>query len=209
MSDCEELLASVLSALPSITPTAHTVFTVTITKVPRFGKPTPQNPAIRSKIHLVDLASTAADNSMVAAKASAPPQDKSLLAWANVLSALAKQQAAVEAMGREGMNAEYVPYRSSVLTRLLQDSMGDRSRIIILACVSASHLSYKDTLNTFRYVVRAKEGQRTARRKPPRGDAPPMPTPALAEDNVDARFIPAAGGGWRWSYSTRNIEDGP
>jgi hypothetical protein len=39
----------------------------------------------------------------------------------------------------------------------------DRSRTYIIANLSPSHLAYKDTLNTFRHIVRTKEVKKVAR----------------------------------------------
>ena len=50
-------------------------------------------------------------------------QDKSLLAWANVLSALAENQMQQSAHGDKQSKA-FVPFRGSVLTRVLEESLG-------------------------------------------------------------------------------------
>ena len=64
----------------------------------------------------------------------------SLLVLGNVISAL----------GDERRRGVHVPYRDSVLTRLLQDSLGGNSRTLMIACVSPAEINLDETLNTLR-----------------------------------------------------------
>jgi kinesin family protein 11 len=50
----------------------------------------------------------------------------------------------------------YVPYRDSKLTRLLQESLGGRSKTVIIATISPSGDCLEETLNTLDYAHRAK-----------------------------------------------------
>ncbi|KAG2387641.1 hypothetical protein C9374_001235 [Naegleria lovaniensis] len=50
----------------------------------------------------------------------------------------------------------FVPYRNSVLTWLLKESLGGNSKTIMLATVSPSDYNYQETLSTLRYASRAK-----------------------------------------------------
>ncbi|XP_029426116.1 stAR-related lipid transfer protein 9 isoform X2 [Nannospalax galili] len=50
----------------------------------------------------------------------------------------------------------YIPYRDSVLTWLLKDSLGGNSKTIMVATVSPAHTSYSETMNTLRYASNAK-----------------------------------------------------
>ncbi|CAN0361283.1 unnamed protein product, partial [Ectocarpus sp. 12 AP-2014] len=50
----------------------------------------------------------------------------------------------------------FVPYRNSVLTRLLKESLGGNSRTVMLACISPCDAHYEETLGTLRYAERAK-----------------------------------------------------
>eukprot|EP00004_Rigifila_ramosa_P027999 TRINITY_DN9341_c0_g1_i1.p1 TRINITY_DN9341_c0_g1~~TRINITY_DN9341_c0_g1_i1.p1 ORF type:complete len:1125 (+),score=284.99 TRINITY_DN9341_c0_g1_i1:308-3376(+) len=50
----------------------------------------------------------------------------------------------------------HIPYRESKLTRLLQDSLGGRTKTCIVATVSPAHLSVDETLSTLDYAHRAK-----------------------------------------------------
>lgn len=74
--------------------------------------------------------------------------NKSLLALGNCINALAVKS-------RKG-GAVYIPYRSSVLTRILSDSLGGNCRTAMIATISPSSLSYDDTHNTLTYAHRTK-----------------------------------------------------
>ncbi|MBN3298323.1 KI16B protein, partial [Amia calva] len=50
----------------------------------------------------------------------------------------------------------FVPYRDSVLTWLLKDSLGGNSKTIMIATVSPADVNYGETLSTLRYANRAK-----------------------------------------------------
>nr|XP_025739387.1 stAR-related lipid transfer protein 9 isoform X3 [Callorhinus ursinus] len=50
----------------------------------------------------------------------------------------------------------YIPYRDSVLTWLLKDSLGGNSKTIMVATVSPAHTCYSETMSTLRYASNAK-----------------------------------------------------
>uniref|UniRef100_A0A8C6IBA0 StAR-related lipid transfer protein 9 n=1 Tax=Mus spicilegus TaxID=10103 RepID=A0A8C6IBA0_MUSSI len=50
----------------------------------------------------------------------------------------------------------YIPYRDSVLTWLLKESLGGNSKTIMVATVSPAHTSYSETMSTMRYASNAK-----------------------------------------------------
>uniref|UniRef100_A0A3Q4BJF0 Kinesin family member 13Bb n=1 Tax=Mola mola TaxID=94237 RepID=A0A3Q4BJF0_MOLML len=105
-----------------------------------------------SKLSLVDLA-----GSERAAKTGAAGErlkegsniNKSLSTLGLVISALADQGA-----GRN--KSKFVPYRDSVLTWLLKDSLGGNSRTAMVATISPAADNYDETLSTLRYANRAK-----------------------------------------------------
>ncbi|KFV49114.1 Kinesin-like KIF13B, partial [Tyto alba] len=75
--------------------------------------------------------------------------NKSLTTLGLVISALADQAA--------GKNKnKFVPYRDSVLTWLLKDSLGGNSKTAMVATVSPAADNYDETLSTLRYADRAK-----------------------------------------------------
>uniref|UniRef100_A0A8C3AL34 Kinesin family member 13B n=1 Tax=Cyclopterus lumpus TaxID=8103 RepID=A0A8C3AL34_CYCLU len=105
-----------------------------------------------SKLSLVDLA-----GSERAAKTGAAGErlkegsniNKSLSTLGLVISALADQ-------GAGKYKSKFVPYRDSVLTWLLKDSLGGNSRTAMVATISPSADNYDETLSTLRYADRAK-----------------------------------------------------
>ncbi|KAM8920862.1 stAR-related lipid transfer protein 9 [Pelodytes ibericus] len=50
----------------------------------------------------------------------------------------------------------YVPYRDSILTWLLKDSLGGNSKTVMIATVSPASSSYNETMSTLRYASNAK-----------------------------------------------------
>ncbi|XP_077870452.1 kinesin-like protein KIF11 [Saccoglossus kowalevskii] len=53
-------------------------------------------------------------------------------------------------------HAPHIPYRESKLTRLLQDSLGGRTKTSIIATVSPALCNYEESLSTLDYAHRAK-----------------------------------------------------
>ncbi|TDH69477.1 hypothetical protein CCR75_005881 [Bremia lactucae] len=78
-----------------------------------------------------------------------------LFALGNVINALGDEQ-------RRAAAHVHVPYRSSKLTRLLQDALGGNSRTLFIACVSPATPNANETLNTLQYANRAKNIQNKA-----------------------------------------------
>ncbi|KAK0146095.1 StAR-related lipid transfer protein 9 [Merluccius polli] len=58
--------------------------------------------------------------------------------------------------GGGGRRHCFIPYRDSVLTWLLKDSLGGNSKTIMIATVSPSGSSYNETLSTLRYAAHAR-----------------------------------------------------
>jgi kinesin family protein 16B len=75
--------------------------------------------------------------------------NKSLVCLGNVIQALAE-------MSSNKHKVRHIPYRDSVLTWLLKDSLGGNSKTIMIATVSPCQYSYGETLSTLRYANRAK-----------------------------------------------------
>ncbi|XP_053568220.1 kinesin-like protein KIF28P [Bombina bombina] len=73
----------------------------------------------------------------------------SLTTLGNVISALAEAT-----MGKKVL---HIPYRDSVLTKLLQSALGGNSRTIMIAAISPADICYEETLSTLRYAERAKK----------------------------------------------------
>lgn len=75
--------------------------------------------------------------------------NKSLTTLGRVIAALADNKP-----GRGRKNKDIVPYRDSILTWLLKDSLGGNSKTAMIACISPS--DYDETLSTLRYADQAK-----------------------------------------------------
>nr|XP_045002569.1 kinesin-like protein KIF28P [Jaculus jaculus] len=106
----------------------------------------------QSSINLVDLAGSERQ------KSSGSEGDRlregsrvnlSLTSLGNVISALADT-----AMGKKVL---HIPYRDSVLTKLLQSALGGNSRTTLMAAISPADICYEETLSTLRYAERAKK----------------------------------------------------
>ncbi|XP_038164494.1 kinesin-like protein KIF13B isoform X1 [Cyprinodon tularosa] len=130
---------------------SHAVFNVTLTHTLVDLQSGTRGEKV-SKLSLVDLA-----GSERATKTGAAGErlkegsniNKSLSTLGLVISALADQGA--------GKNrSKFVPYRDSVLTWLLKDSLGGNSRTVMVATISPAADNYDETLSTLRYADRAK-----------------------------------------------------
>ena len=51
-----------------------------------------------------------------------------------------------------GKKKVLVPYRDSVLTKLLQNALGGNSKTIMIAALSPADINYDETLSTLRYI---------------------------------------------------------
>uniref|UniRef100_A0A4W5LB15 Kinesin family member 13B n=1 Tax=Hucho hucho TaxID=62062 RepID=A0A4W5LB15_9TELE len=130
---------------------SHAVFNIILTHTLRDLQSGTSGEKV-SKLSLVDLA-----GSERAAKTGATGErmkegsniNKSLTTLGLVISALAEQ-------GCGKNKTKFVPYRDSVLTWLLKDSLGGNSRTAMVATVSPAADNYDETLSTLRYADRAK-----------------------------------------------------
>lgn len=66
--------------------------------------------------------------------------NKSLLTLGRVITALVEHNS-------------HVPYRESKLTRLLQDSLGGKTKTCIIATISPASPSLDETINTLEYGI--------------------------------------------------------
>jgi len=122
---------------------SHTVFTVTVhvkeamleEEVMRIGK-----------LNLVDLAGSENIGRSGAKDGRAREAgniNQSLLTLGRVITNLVER-------------APHIPYRESKLTRLLQDSLGGRTKTSIIATVSPATINLEETLSTLDYAYRAR-----------------------------------------------------
>ncbi|XP_042387575.1 kinesin-like protein KIN-8B isoform X1 [Zingiber officinale] len=110
-----------------------------------------QSRVLRGRLALVDLAGSeraSETNSGGHKLRDGANINKSLLALANCINALGKQQ-------KKGL--AYVPYRNSKLTRILKDGLSGNCQTIMVATISPADDQYHHTINTLKYADRAKE----------------------------------------------------
>lgn len=127
---------------------SHAIFQI-FTKIVDKKKGTSYD-VLESKLSLIDLAGsergTVTENRGVRLREGAKI-NRSLLALANCINALGDSN-------KKGM---FIPYRDSKLTRLLKDSLGGRSRTVMMCAVAPSSNGFEETINTLKYANRAKE----------------------------------------------------
>ncbi|XP_075610495.1 stAR-related lipid transfer protein 9 isoform X1 [Balearica regulorum gibbericeps] len=135
---------------------------------------------IASKINLVDLAgSERADPSYCKDRVTEGANiNKSLVTLGIVISTLAQNSQmfsscqSINTITSEGESSHadspstgsisgtrrpaYIPYRDSILTWLLKDSLGGNSKTIMIATISPASSSYNETMSTLRYASSAK-----------------------------------------------------
>ncbi|KAK7505448.1 hypothetical protein BaRGS_00003193, partial [Batillaria attramentaria] len=131
---------------------SHAIFTITFTQA-KFQDGLPSER--QSKIHLVDLAgSERADASGATGQRlkEGGSINRSLVTLGNVISVLAEMS---EEKGNRSRGT-FIPYRDSVLTWLLKDSLGGNAKTIMIATISPADINYGETLSTLRYANRAK-----------------------------------------------------
>lgn len=123
---------------------SHTVFTITVYM--KKTTDTGEEYVSAGKLNLVDLAGSeniqrsGAENKRAA---EAGLINKSLLTLGRVINALVEK-------------SSHIPYRESKLTRLLQDSLGGRTKTCIIATLSPAKSNLEETISTLDYAFRAK-----------------------------------------------------
>ncbi|XP_071264987.1 uncharacterized protein [Salvelinus alpinus] len=132
---------------------SHSSFTIIFTQV-RFDAELPCETV--SKIHLVDLAGSERTGARLKEGANI---NKSLVTLGSVISALADTCVTGGGSSHTGKMKKkqlFIPYRDSLLTWLLKNSLGGNSNTIMIATLSPADVHYGETLSTLRYANRAK-----------------------------------------------------
>lgn len=134
---------------------SHAVFTLMLTQK-RFDPETKMEMEKAAKISLVDLAGSERATSTGATGArlkEGAEINRSLSTLGRVIAALADLSTGKK---KKGPSATQVPYRDSVLTWLLKDSLGGNSMTAMIAAISPADINYDETLSTLRYADSAK-----------------------------------------------------
>ena len=127
---------------------SHSIFTIYI-ETSETG-PTGETTFKVGKMNLVDLAGSERQSKTHATGERLKEANQinlSLSALGNVISALVDGK------------SKHIPYRTSKLTRLLQDSLGGNTKTVMIAALSPADYNFDETLSTLRYASRAKNIQ--------------------------------------------------
>ncbi|XP_047136420.1 kinesin-like protein KIF28P isoform X2 [Hydra vulgaris] len=129
---------------------AHTIVAINFSQKGK-NEQSGQNTTKTSVINLVDLAGSERADSTGATgdrlkEGSAINQSLSCLG--NVIKALADASS--------GKGQVLVPFRDSVLTKLLKNALGGNSKTVMIAALSPADINYEETLSTLRFADRAK-----------------------------------------------------
>jgi hypothetical protein len=125
---------------------SHAIFQITMRKT--FRSANGRESMVDAKLSLIDLAGSeraSATNNRGVRLMEGANINKSLLALANCINALSV-----------GSNKKNVKYRDSKLTHLLKSSLEGNCKLVMIANVNPSHLTYEDSHNTIKYANRAK-----------------------------------------------------
>lgn len=132
---------------------SHAVFTLMLTQKKKDAETNMEMEKV-AKISLVDLAGSERANSTGATGArlkEGAEINRSLSTLGRVIAALADLST-----GKKKKGSSQVPYRDSVLTWLLKDSLGGNSMTAMIAAISPADINYDETLSTLRYADSAK-----------------------------------------------------
>ena len=128
---------------------AHTVVTIHFDQVSKHDYGETKKTSV---INLVDLAGSERASSTGATGDRLKEStniNRSLSTLGNVISALADISSGAK-------RKIVVPYRESVLTKLLQNALGGNSKTVMIAALSPADVNYDETLGTLRFADRVK-----------------------------------------------------
>ncbi|KII70283.1 Kinesin-like protein KIF11 [Thelohanellus kitauei] len=123
---------------------SHTVFSITVNM--KDSNIQGEDIIKTGRLYLVDLAGSeniGRSGAIERRAREAGTINQSLLTLGRVIFALVEK-------------TKHVPYRESKLTRLLQDSLGGRTKTVIIATISPSAYNIEETVSTLEYAQRAK-----------------------------------------------------
>ncbi|XP_068599631.1 kinesin-like protein KIF14 [Brachionichthys hirsutus] len=130
---------------------SHSVFTLVMTQTQtEFVVDEEHKHSITSRINLVDLAGSERNSAQTCGDRlrEGASINKSLLTLGKVISALSEQ-----ALTRKKV---FTPYRESVLTWLLKESLGGNSKTAMIATLSPAGSNIEESLSTLRYAQKAR-----------------------------------------------------
>ena len=126
---------------------SHCIFTLNIR-----GKNLSSLTEVYSKIHLVDLAGSERVSKSLA-EGSVLTEAKSInLSLTYLEQVIVSLNQKAKGKGK----AAHIPYRNSLLTTLLRDSLGGNCKTVMVATVSIDRSNIDETLSTLRFAQRVK-----------------------------------------------------
>ena len=144
---------------------AHTIVIIHLDQMIRKGQYETKKTSV---IHLVDLAGrnpfhvkTSSESFRTGSERYCPTEisrdrfkestniNRSLLTLGNVISTLVDISSGTK-------QKVVVPYRESILTKLLQNSLGGNSKTVMIVTISPADIHYDETLSTLRFADRVK-----------------------------------------------------
>ncbi|ETI21505.1 hypothetical protein G647_07852 [Cladophialophora carrionii CBS 160.54] len=134
---------------------SHAVFTIMLKQI-HHDYHTDETTERLARIRLVDLAGSERAKATEATGQRLREGgniNKSLTTLGRVIAALADPKHS-RMHSKQRSNRDIVPYRDSILTWLLKDSLGGNSKTAMIACIAPS--DYDETLSTLRYADQAK-----------------------------------------------------
>lgn len=135
---------------------SHAVFTIMLKQI-HHDMETDETTERSSRIRLVDLAGSERAKATEATGQrlrEGSNINKSLTTLGRVIAALADPKSGRSGKGGGRGKDMVVPYRDSILTWLLKDSLGGNSKTAMIACIAPA--DYDETLSTLRYADQAK-----------------------------------------------------
>ncbi|CAM5171552.1 unnamed protein product, partial [Natator depressus] len=131
---------------------SHSVFSLVMTQTKtEFVEGEEHDHRITSRINLIDLAGSERCSPTQTSEERLKEGvsiNKSLLTLGKVISALSEQS--------QNRKRAFIPYRESVLTWLLKESLGGNSKTTMIATVSPAASNVEETLSTLRYAKQAR-----------------------------------------------------
>ena len=136
------------TSLNQVSSRSHCIFTLNIK-----GKNLSTLAEVYSKIHLVDLAGSERVSKSLA-EGQVLTEAKSIN-----LSLTYLEQVIVALNSKSKVKNKHIPYRNSLLTTLLRDSLGGNCKTVMIATVSMESNNAEETVSTLRFSQRVKQVQ--------------------------------------------------
>ncbi|CAD7945147.1 unnamed protein product [Amoebophrya sp. A25] len=143
---------------------SHCIFSVLVAQI-KGADPEKPDSLLRSKINLVDLAGSERQKKTNATGdrlKEGAQINQSLTCLALVIHALAKAFSKSEEDKKKKKHDDFIPFRNSTLTYLLQESLIGNSKTVMIAAVSPARSNFDETMSTLRFANSVKQVQTQA-----------------------------------------------